>query len=257
MTGGEAPVKLVDMRRSPFNAGDLEALEGLLNRADRVVPLWDVYAGDRGAGVIGLRHDVDDNPLSFETALAFAEWEFERGFSSTYFLLHGAHYWPDALEDVPRFVELGHEVGIHVNALALALVADDDPHRILLEALEALRATGVPVRGCVAHGDALCHSARFVNDEIFLESARSDYGRPDRFLRSGNVVLAIEPVSRSLYGLEYDANWLPRDDYLSDSGGHWSAPFAGVVERFRVGDVHLQMLVHPDWWPDAFAGVPA
>ena len=216
-----------------------------------------MFKGDDGAGVIGLRHDVDDNPLSFETALAFAEWEFERGYSSTYFLLHGAHYWPEALEDVPRFVDLGHEVGIHVNALAIALVDDDDPHRILFDALEELRATGVPVRGCVAHGDALCHASRFVNDEMFLESRRADYGAPDRFLRNGDVVLAIEPVSRSLYGIEYDANWLSRDDYLSDSGGDWSQPFDDVATRFAAGEIHLQVLAHPDWWADAFAGVPA
>jgi hypothetical protein len=244
--------------RAPFRPDDLEALdERLLARADRVVPLWDVHSGDRGAGVIGLRHDVDDNPLSFETALAFAEWEFARGYSSTYFLLHSAHYWPEALEDVPRFVELGHEVGIHVNALAVALVEDADPHAILFRALEELRATGVPVRGCVAHGDALCHAARFVNDEIFVESRRPAYGAGDRFLRHADHVIAIEPVSRSLYGLEYDANWLPRDDYLSDSGGEWRTPFDGVVERFAVGDVHLQALIHPDWWPDAFERVPA
>lgn len=243
--------------RAPFKSADLEALDALLDRADRVVPLWDVHSGDRGPGVIGLRHDVDDNPLSFETALAFADWEFSRGYSSTYYLLHGAHYWPDALERATRFVDLGHEVGIHVNALAVALRENDDPHRVLFVALEELRGAGVTVRGCVAHGDSLCHSARFVNDEMFLESARSNYGRPDRFLRSGDVVLAIEPVSRSLYGLEYDANWLPRDDYLSDSGGAWSTPFDGVVERFSAGGVHLQALVHPDWWSEAFAGVPA
>lgn len=246
------------MTRSPFKPFDLAELDNrLLVQADRVVPLWDVHSGDRGAGVIGLRHDVDDNPLSFETALAFAEWEFARGYSSTYFLLHGAHYWPECLEAVPRFVELGHEVGIHVNALAIALVTDDDPHRILFEALEELRGTGVPVRGCVAHGDRLCHSSRFVNDEIFVESRRTDYGPADRILRAGDVLVEIEPVSRSLYGLEYDANWLPRDDYLSDSGGRWSQPFAEVALRFSRGDTHLQALVHPDWWADAFAGVPA
>lgn len=244
--------------RSPFKPADLETLDGrLLSRADRVVPLWDVHSGDRGAGVIGLRHDVDDNPLSFETALAFAEWEFDRGYSSTYFLLHSAHYWPDALEEVPRFVDLGHEVGIHVNAIAVALERDDDPHRILFDALEALRGTGVTVRGCVAHGDPLCHSSRFVNDEMFVESRRPNYGPADRILRAGNTLLTLEPVSRSMYGLEYDANWLPRDDYLSDSGGAWSQPFSDVALRFAGGGVHLQALIHPDWWPDAFAGVPA
>lgn len=242
--------------KAPFTPADLEALDELLARADRVVPLYDVHKGDRADGVIGLRHDVDDNRPSFETALAFAEWEFERGYSSTYFLLHGAHYWtPENLDRVPRFVELGHEVGIHVNALAVALQENDDPHRVLFAALEELRATGVDVRGAVAHGDRLCHSHRFVNDEIFVESRRPSYGRADRVLALGEAVVRIEPVSRSIYGLDYDANWLPRAAYLSDSGGEWSRPFNEIREL--AGRVHLHMLVHPDWWSAAFTGVLA
>lgn len=244
---------------APFLPSDLDDLDAsLLSRADRVVPLFDVFKGDDGDNVIGLRHDVDDNPLSFETALAFAEWEFARGYSSTYFLLHGSHYWnAETLELVPRFVELGHEVGIHVNALALALLEDADPHALLFAALEELRATGVTVRGTVAHGDRLCHACEFVNDEMFTESRRPAYGPADRYLTSGEIVIQIEPVSRSLYGLEYDANFLARDDYLSDSGGRWSQPFAEVAGRFAAGGGHLQALIHPDWWVEAFERVAA
>lgn len=248
------------MRRSaPFEFDDLADLDArLLSRAERVVPMFDVAKGDRSRRVIGLRHDVDDNPRSFETALAFAEWEFERGYSSTYYLLHGAHYWNEEnLDLVPRFVDLGHEVGIHVNAIAVALVEDDDPHRVLFRALEELRATGVPVRGCVAHGDRLCHAHRFVNDEIFTESRRPDYGAADRLLRHGNVVVQLEAVSRTTYDLEYDANWLPRADYLSDSGGSWSQRFEDVVDRFAMPEGQLHVLIHPDWWSKAFQAVPA
>lgn len=219
--------------------------------------MYDVYKGDRSPDVIGLRHDVDDNPLSFETALAFAEWEFEHGYSSTYFLLHGSHYWtPESLELVPRFVELGHEVGLHVNAVALGLLYDLDPHSILYRALEELRRTGVEVRGCVAHGDNLCHSAHFVNDEIFLESRRPDYGPADRLLRHGRHELELEPAPRHIYGLEYDASWLPRGDYLSDSSGKWSQSVDDVVGRFigreLYGAGQLHILLHPDWWVRAF-----
>jgi hypothetical protein len=204
--------------------------------------------------VLGLRHDVDDNRGSFHTALRMAEWEFERGYSSTYFLLHGSHYWNDEfLCEVPRFEELGHEVGIHVNALAESLRLDRDPHRILAHALHELRATGVRVVGCVAHGDPLCHEAFFVNDEMFSESRRHDCGSADRFLRHGNVVRRLEQLPRHIYDLEYDANWLSRRDYLSDSGGSWSQPFAEVCERFGAGQLH--MLVHPDWWSEAFSEV--
>lgn len=238
---------------SPFLASDLEELDArLLSQADRVVPMRDVFKGDTGARVVGLRHDVDDNPGAFDTALRLAEWEFEHGYSSTYFLLHGSHYWP-MISEAPKFEALGHEVGLHVNAIAEGLRLRCDPHVILGEAISELRATGVRVVGCVAHGDPLCGTARFVNDELFTESRREDYGEADRLIEHAGVICPLHPVSREKYGLEYDANWLSRGDYLSDSGGRWSQPFDDVVSRFGAGQVHI--LIHPDWWAEAF--VPA
>lgn len=213
----------------------------------------DVFKGDTGPNVIGLRHDVDDNAGSFHTALHMAEWEFEHGYSSTYFLLHGSHYWDEEwLCAAPRFEELGHEVGIHVNAIAEALRQKRDPHELLTEALFELRGTGVRVVGCVAHGDDLCKpkNANFVNDELFSESPRPTYGEPDRLIEFDGVVCPLQPISRRAFQLEYDANWLSRSDYLSDSGGKWSQPFADVCERFGQGQLHI--LVHPDWWSEAF-----
>jgi hypothetical protein len=188
---------------------------------------------------------------SFETALRMAEWEFERGYSSTYFLLHDSHYWTDEyLLAAPQFEELGHEVGIHVNAIAEGLRQRKDPHRILHKAISELRSTGVKVTGCVAHGDEACHRAHFVNDEMFIQSKRPEYGAWDRILIYRDVVCPLQPVSRSVYDLEYDANWLPRGDYISESGGQWSKPLREVIERFGAGQLH--MLIHPDWWAQAF-----
>lgn len=244
---------------APFRADDLAELDSaLLSQADRVVPMYDVARGDTGPRVVGLRHDVDDNLGSFETALRLAEWEFERGYSSTYFLLHGSHYWNEEwLGAVPQFEDLGHEVGIHVNAIAQAVRQRRDPHAILAEALAELRATGVRVVGCVAHGDDACYrkvdgvkKAVFVNDEMFTESQRPQFGAPDRLIEHEGVICPLVPMPRSNYGLEYDANWLSRGDYLSDSGGRWSQPFSEVVERFGAGQLHL--LVHSDWWSEAF-----
>jgi hypothetical protein len=210
----------------------------------------DVYKGDTSANVIGLRHDVDDNRGSFDTALRMAEWEMEHGYSSTYFLLHGSHYWNDEwLPAVPQFEEMGHEVGIHVNAIAEALRTRNNPHAILGEAISELRQTGVRVVGCVAHGDALCARANFVNDEMFTESPRGDYGAPDRLIEHGGVIVPLQPITRNKYGLEYDANWLPRGDYLSDSGGKWSQSFDHVCATFGLGQLHV--LQHPDWWAQA------
>jgi len=240
----------------PFQREDLFELDSaLLSQADRVVPMRDVFKGDTGPRVIGLRHDVDDNLGSFDTALRMAEWEFEQGYSSTYFLLHGSHYWSDEwLCAVPRLEELGHEVGIHVNAIAEALRLRTDPHIILTEALSELRATGVRVVGCVAHGDQpICRKANFCNDELFTESARPALGAPDRLIEYEGVICPLIPVSRKAYQLEYDPNWLSRGDYLSDSGGRWSQPFEDVAGRF--GERQLHMLIHPDWWSEAFAPV--
>jgi hypothetical protein len=238
---------------APFLASDLDELdERLLARADRVVPMRDIHMGDTGPGVIGLRHDIDDNPGSFTTALRLAEWEFEHGYSSTFFLLHGAHYWDDEmLVQAPVFEELGHEVGIHVNAIAEGLRRRRNPHEVLFAAVEELRSCGVRVEGCVAHGDHLCHRAHFVNDELFSESPRPDMGAPDRTVQHHGVAYTLEPVSRAVYGLAYDANWLPRGMYLSDSGGQWSQPFDDVTAGFGHGQLHV--LTHPDWWGAAFA----
>lgn len=239
-----------------FTAADLEALDALLYaRADAVVAMRDVLGGT--ARTIGLRHDVDDNPGSFATALRMAEWEHERGYASTYFLLHDSHYWGEhMLRYAPRLEALGHEVGLHVNAIAEGIRQRRDPHDVLTEALAYLRSSGVTVTGCVAHGDDLCYAdaaktvLRFVNDEVFTESARPNVGKPTRTIRVNGSACQLLPMSRRAYGLEYDPNWLSRGDYLSDSGGKWSQPVDEVAGRFGSGQLH--MLVHPDWWKQAF-----
>jgi hypothetical protein len=192
-----------------------------------------------------------------------AEWEFEHGYSSTYFLLHGSHYWTaDNLVRAMQFEELGHEVGIHVNALAEALRKRRSPDWILCEALGDLRSVGLRIEGCAAHGDPWCYRNRagtgevdFVNDEMFVESARPSLGAPDREISEGNCTVKIEPRPRSDYHLSYDAAWLRRGNYLSESGGRWSQPFDDIVKWFGTGQLHV--LVHPDWWSAAFERVAA
>jgi hypothetical protein len=232
---------------APFMPDDLADLEALLETAVSVVTMRDVYHGDRRPGAIGLRHDVDDNRGSLDTALALARWEHDRGYRATYFLLHDSHYWPDVRDAARELVQLNHEVGIHVNAIAEAIrQRRTDPHVILFDALHELRCAAA-VMGAVAHGDNLCHQYGFVNDEIFLECARPSYG-PARRQVAG---VQIDPRSMLDYGLKYDANWLTRSEYLSDSGGRWSRPFEDVADGFPfAGQLHI--LVHPDWWAQAF-----
>lgn len=243
-----------------FTTSDLEELDArLLSIADRVVPMRDIAKGDIGHRVIGLRHDVDDNRGSFDTALRMARWEFDHGYSSTYYLLHGSHYWN--AENLVRALELeefGHEVGIHVNAIAEALRHRRSPDWILCEALGDLRSVGLRVEGFQYHGDDLCYlnpaagsgPLRFVNDEMFVECARPKVGEPNRIVEWNGTSVQLEPRPMSDYHLTYQAASLSRGNYLSDSGGRWSQPFDEVARRF--GDGQLHILVHPDWWSGAF-----
>lgn len=209
---------------------------------------WAMWGGES----IGMRHDVD-NVLA--PAVAMAQWEAERGYRSTYFILHTAPYWQE--KDTLRsglevIAECGHEIGFHINAITAAIETGRDPVAIAAEAVGELRDYGYHVHGVVAHGDHACYQYGFINDEIFTESARPEYGAPDRQIAKPS--LQLRPVPRSALGFDYDPNWLSRGDYLSDSGGTWSQPFDEVTGRWpNAGQLH--MLVHPDWWAEAFAAV--
>ena len=236
------------MNAAPFQPADLEELDEFLSRAGAVVTMGEVADGNRDANVIGMRHDVDNH---IEPAVAMALWEEERGYHSTYFILHTAPYWRDKVKlhaSLLAIRGLGHEVGFHVNAITEAIQTREDPIDIALDASDELRSYGCDVRGVVAHGDRACYDHGFINDEIFTESPRPEQGAPDRIVGG----IRLEPVSRAELGFDYDPNWLPRGDYLSDSGGHWSKPFSEVTAAWpSAGQLHI--LQHPDWWNEAFA----
>jgi hypothetical protein len=246
------------MRRfGPFQSSDLESLDELYSNAYKVIPMRDVHAGQTAPDRIAVRHDVDDNEGSFSAALDMAYWEYERGYRSTYFLLHTASYWEDHpwfWKEVRGLEKLGHEVGIHVNALAEATRTGDVPQDILTLALHQLRSAGAIVTGSVAHGDEACYAdeaklkLRFVNDEIFTECARPTLGAPDRMVAG----VQLDPRPLADYGLEYDANRLPRKFYASDSGNRWNKPWEQTVQEALSPEGQLHLLIHPDWWTEAF-----
>lgn len=232
----------------PFVRADLNELGELLDRADRVVPMREIAGGDLDPLVIGMRHDVD-NVLG--PAVAMARWERQRGYRSTYYILHTAPYWADKLllqVALEQIAEDGHEIGIHNNALADALTTGRDPVEILAEAVDELRSMGHEVVGTCGHGDNRCYDndgkVWFTNDQIWAECVRPTFtGIFDR--------LNFTPVPLADFGLEYDSAWLSRAEYLSDSGGQWSRPFEDIAAGYPYpGQLH--MLVHPDWWTAAF-----
>jgi hypothetical protein len=242
--------------RAPFQPADLAELDDrLLEKALAVVSMREVAAGARHAGIVGMRHDVDNK---IKPAVAFAAWEADHGYRSTYYILHTAPYWSDKellRSSLAQIAEFGHEIGLHNNAIAAAVATGRDPREILEEALDELRGYGYDVRSTVAHGDSLCYgedgNVRFVNDELFVECARPQLGPPDREVAG----VKIQPIPLAALGFDFDANWVGRGKYLSDSGGCWSNPgFDDTAAGFPF-DGQLHMLVHPCWWSEAF--VPA
>jgi hypothetical protein len=269
--------------KAPFRREDLDELDAeFLAKADRVVPLADVAAGDRAPNVIGLRHDCDAGH-SLATAVKMARWEHDRGYRSTYYLLHTSPYWtaPEFPDLVERIALFGHEIGIHVNALAEALRTGEHPDLILERALKRLRGFGHDVRGAAGHGDRLCtfHAGDgepwFANDEQFTECLRTkvggvETGGPGRMLWRGDSSLTLTPRPLADFGLEYEALFcaLPFHFRFSDSGGRWTGrgwdeTAAVFAEQVTVTDLptetddprQLHLLVHPDWWSNAFVPV--
>ena len=206
----------------------------------------EIAAGNTDPQTIGLRHDIDN---IIEPAVLMAEWEAERGYRSTYFALHTAPYWRNEWllrTSLERIATLGHEIGLHNNALTVMMQTGRKPHEVLAEAVAELRLWGFDISGTVAHGDSCCYgpdwTVRFVNDELFVGCDRETRAH-ERF--------GFRRVRLSYLDLAYDANWLPRAEYLSDSGGRWSRPFDEVAAGFPfAGQLHV--LVHADHWPQAF-----
>src|SRR5204862_597021 len=102
---------------------------------------------------------------------------------------------------------LGHEVALHTNAITAGLLWNEDPAEIVRRDLEQLRAHGISIDGCVAHGDAICHVAQFNNSEVFVECARPHLGAPDRVIVYDEVktsrrrAVTLAPVPMSELGL--------------------------------------------------------
>jgi len=263
----------------PFRADDLEELDrNLLSKAARVVAMEDVHDGERAPNVIALRHDCDAGH-SLQTAVKMARWEHDRGYRSTYYLLHSSPYWtarefPDLVERISLF---GHEIGIHANGIAEAFRTGEHPDAILERALDRLRGLGHKVRGTAGHGDPLCrrdrmeHEEWFANDEQFLECAQMRKREPTRELSRGATTITLWPRPLGDFGLEYEALCcaLPYHWRCSDSGGRWMDPgFEETAERFAsqadvtvppaaTGDRRqLHLLIHPDWWAASFPRVP-
>ena len=160
-----------------------------------------------------LRHDVD---ATTDFAVRMAEFEAARQVRSTYFVMLRSPLY-NALsractDDIRRIVELGHDVGLHVDA-----AYDPTPSVALATRIERELAvlsdmTGVPVSAFSFH-------------------------QPDPALLSRRIVVT---GAVNAYMLEGEG-W----QYISDSNRDWRGrDVLDIIGRRGL----LQILVHPMWW---------
>jgi hypothetical protein len=165
---------------------------------------------------IVVRHDIDHD---LEHALWFARWEHDHSINSTYFALHSAWYWQDEAESgfrrLREMQDLGHEVGIHNDAMSVArgdrLIAE----KTLRDAIDAMSDAGLSIYGAADHG------GEFENGKLW------------------------DVVNPSFFGLEYEAYQVQRQanvNYISDNRGRLQAPLEYHGARRTV------VLIHPEHW---------
>jgi len=195
-----------------------------------------------------IRHDVDHD---LDKAIAIAELENKEGFFSTFFLLPTAEYF-DYTKDFTRAIQylrsLNHYVGLHNNALTQH-IRDDIPLKdCIIKPLHFLRVATDSVNWTAAHGDKFLKEKDLINYQMWKECPEPWDG---------------QTLSLRRYFLD-EVYFVPREAYLSDTGGRWlGGPKKGVVwesdldpcspidvilyfNKMPQGTFHL--LIHPFWW---------
>lgn len=207
---------------SSFGADDLDRLEDFIG-ARPVLGMESARISFK-KNIVVMRHDVDH---SIEHAVKFAQWEYDRGYQSTYFLLHSAWYWQHewgrTVECIQEIAEYGHEIGIHNDAVSQAWWEGYRGHELWQQAanilqgeLFKLREIVLRVRGTSAHGG----TGPVANIDLW-----------------NNCLLPS-------FDLFYEAYFQSRkwNSFISDNRGQWRAPMIHHEDR------QTHMLLHPCHW---------
>lgn len=227
-----------------------------------------------------IRHDVDH---SLSNGLCMAKIEHQFCYRSTYFLLTPGSYnnsenyygsiidkkivhQPDLIDQCKFLLDLGHEIGIHNDFVSLSLLLKEKPEILLGRELEFFSKHGIEIKGTASHGSHYARKLNFTNYEIFSDCSRSDseYGRTIVF---NDYSVQLNTIKMSEYNLEYEAYFLPKDTYISDTGGLWSIysnsqvlfkqernnlagkeEFSSSLSQISSLGKQIQILIHPCWW---------
>jgi len=200
------------MNRDFSRSGYADVLATAHSCGYEIRPMRDAFKVDAGPTLL-LRHDVD---LSLRLALAMAQLEHERSITATYLILpHNDFYAPFSPEGrraLLQMIELGHEVGLHCDAV----IYPQDPAaccRAIRRDIETLEdITGHAVVSASQHNPTVSRSV--------------DLG--------------------GLVKVDAYAPWMrEKFTYVSDSVMSWrsATPWDLLASR-----KNLQLLTHPVWW---------
>lgn len=203
--------------------------------------------------IIGLRHDVDCHPFK---ALIMAEMEKKYNLKATYFILatsgyycklqnKGIYLYKSMDKIYKEIFDLGHEIGIHNDLLAVLILHGIEPFSFNEFELKHYKEIGIDIHGTVAHGSQIA-SSTVPNFQIFSDFAKS------KSILYNNVKYPIGLKSMAEYGFEYEAYFINHNKYYSDSGGTWNLKggfeeLLQKIEKSKPGD-RIQILIHPVWW---------
>jgi hypothetical protein len=203
--------------------------------------------------VVGLRHDVDCHPFK---ALEMARMENKHGIRSTYYILATSIYYGelsktgvrryDCMNTIYKQIyDLGCEIGIHNDLVAVMVYCDLDPFKFNHDELDFYKSLGIPIYGSATHGSPIT-SETVHNKMIF-----SDYADTNSFVYKGKVY-KIGQHSLAEYGFEYEAYHINYTNYYSESGGVWSlkgglGEVIKTLQNLQPGK-RVEILAHPVWW---------
>lgn len=194
-------------------SGYRELLCGFLDLGYEVRGFSDAEPGKRH---LILRHDLD---MSLQAAEPIADIEAELGLQARYFiLLRTEMYNPfsqASRRSIARLLELGHEVGLHLDA---SLYSD--------------------------HAAALNEAAKRECEALEVATGRAvttiSFHRPAKSLLGHNQLIAGRLHA-------YQPKFFEKMGYCSDSRGAWHHGHPLRHEAVKAGRA-LQLLTHPIWW---------
>jgi hypothetical protein len=237
-------------------------------------PLYIPQEEREGRQIALLRHDIDHSAVE---AHKMAEMEASLGIYSSYYVLTSdvavfqdgeVKWWGDpkrqkeGLTLLNEMQDMGHEIGLHYDALGHHLKTGESMDVHLHDALRQLRGSGLNIRGCAAHGSKILIDLRkgqsLIGTDEHITLAPRKYVSyniwKDRELDGFKYCsLWLED-----FGLGYEAYFIQRDWYYADgyTGEHAvKAPteFTGLeaseipMDAAAHGQV-MQALFHPIKW---------